>query len=209
MSKSWHSSFSPEITYSFTIIDLLCSNWLRKYLYRGRPCSSYSMSPLNRGSSHRIPISILRCHTGLTGVIGVVGVLRHSGGAPRSVAVLHLDVGNLPSAATGSTTTLLVLPHGNLGFGAQNLLSSTSVPSYLHFSRFLVSALPGFWSCDRPESCAWNTSASGFDGRRSLLTTKSAFGVPSLGSGCRFFALGCNIDTQSPMGAAHRRQALK
>jgi hypothetical protein len=36
------------------------------------------MSPLNRGSSHRIPISILLCHTGRPGVIAAVDVPNRS-----------------------------------------------------------------------------------------------------------------------------------
>ncbi|TVU32283.1 hypothetical protein EJB05_24007, partial [Eragrostis curvula] len=84
-------------------------------LCRGRPCSSYRMSPLNRGSSHRVPISILRCHTGV--LLGVIGVLH------PSMTLLWVVV----PWDTGSTATLLVLPHGNWGLGKQSLLPNTSL----------------------------------------------------------------------------------
>jgi hypothetical protein len=110
------------------------------------------MTPLNRGSSHRVPISILRCHTGV--LLGVIGV-RHPSTALRSVVAAPLNTGSLPSgAASGSTaTTLVVFPQGNLVgllMGKQSLLpmSSTSVQSQVHLSFFLLvlgaCALAGF-----------------------------------------------------------------
>ncbi|KAL6633654.1 hypothetical protein ACP70R_026325 [Stipagrostis hirtigluma subsp. patula] len=80
-------------------------------LCRGRPCSSYSMSPLNRGSSHRVPISILRCHTGV--LLGVIGVL-HPSAVLLLVVVAPRNIGDRPSGdnATGSTAWFQVLPHG-------------------------------------------------------------------------------------------------
>lgn len=93
------------------------------------------MTPLNRGSSQRVPISILRCHTGV--LRGVIGVLHPSAAGaaffPSAVAPpLGLDTGAgiVPAVTTGSTVaTLLVLPHGSLGGGAWSLLPSTSMQS--------------------------------------------------------------------------------
>lgn len=170
------------------------------------------MRPLNRGSSHRIPISILRCHTGLIGVIGgaTIGVLLPSCGG----AFVADGARGLSSAATGSTAEVLqVLRHGSLmSFGAQRLLSSTpgstSCLNFVSCPDLLLSALPaaGFWAnCNWPKLCAWNGSASGFDrgggGRRVPLTTKSGgFGVPRVGSGCRLLVIFRSMDMQCPIG---------
>jgi hypothetical protein len=44
---------------------------------------------------------------------------------PSTVALLDTD-GLIPAVTTGSTATLLVLPHGSLGGGARSLLPTTS-----------------------------------------------------------------------------------
>ena len=102
-----------------------------------RPCSSYNMSPLNRGSSHRIPISILLCHTGRPGVIGgAVGVPHRpgltgvmaagAGGVIGAVGgVLHRPVDGATTLSavvlgkdtgpSGSTPTAVVPTQGNRG----------------------------------------------------------------------------------------------
>ena len=87
------------------------------------------MSPLNRGSSHRIPISILLCHTGRPGVIGgAVGVPHRPGLTGVMAAGAGGVIGAVDSGATrsavflgkytgpsGSTPTTVVPTQGNLG----------------------------------------------------------------------------------------------